>query len=77
MTELSEKLKEDIVNELVEGKLDKTWIEGEIDYNLSNSCGIEIELNPENAEKINEVKSFTISEDVTGAVSTVYNRKPT
>jgi len=77
MTELSEKLKEDLLEKIFYETLDTTWIKRKPDFDLDLD-NVEIMIEPANAEKVNEIEYFTVVENVmSGTVQTDYIRKPT
>jgi len=49
---------------------DGNWKSSKPDYDLDHINGLEIEVNPKDATDINQVESFTISEEVMGTVYT-------
>jgi len=77
MTELSEKLKEDLLEKIFYETLDTTWIKRKPDFDLDLD-NVEIMIEPANAEKVNEIEYFTVVKNVmSGTVQTDYIRKPT
>ncbi len=75
MTEISQKLKEDIFELWFSVTFNNFWSRSSPDYDLVPIGELEVEIDPENAKNINEVESFTIDQDVMGSIKTVYTRK--
>ena len=75
MTELNEKLKEDLLENFFQDTLDTTWVKGKPDFDLDFDL-IEILIEPEDAEKINEIEYFTVIQNISGgSIQTDYKRQ--
>jgi hypothetical protein len=75
MTETSDKLKEDIFNLWFGTGFINFWSSSSPDYDLDHIGELKFEIEPEDAKSINEIKSFTVEEEVMGSIRTTYTRK--
>jgi hypothetical protein len=52
------------------------WKKSEPVEDLDNYAGMEVEfIEPEDAKSVEEVKAFTVTEEVMGTISTTFRRK--
>jgi hypothetical protein len=75
MTEISQELKENIFNLWFGTEFANFWSSSSPDYDLDHISELKFEIEPEDAKNINEVKSFTVEEEVMGSIRTTYMRK--
>ena len=75
MTEISQKLKEDIFNLWLGRKFSNFCSSSSADYERDKRGEFEVEIEPKDAKNINEVESFTVNEEVIGSIKTVHIRK--
>lgn len=51
------------------------WKESEPDYDIDTCAGTSVEIEPDDAQTIDEVKSFIINSSIMGVRSNTYERK--
>lgn len=68
-------LKEQLLD-LFWNDISSDWKKSEPDEDLENYAGIEVKfIEPEDAECIEEVRAFTVTEEVMGTISTTFRRR--
>ena len=75
MTKINDELTKNIFDLWLSKTFSDSWISSSPDYDLDNIGEFQVEIEPEDAKHINEIKSFTVDEEIMGSIRTTYTRK--
>jgi len=70
MKEISEELRDEIIELFFSDLIDKDWSQSPPVYDLDNCAQLDIEIEPKDAKSINKIKQFKIIQTVMGSATT-------
>ena len=75
MKEISEQLRDEIIELFLSESIEKHWSQRPPIYDLDNCAQLDIEIKPEDAKSIDEIKQFKIIQTVMGSETIEFIRK--